>query len=53
MREAEQERLGLIEMRLDADRERILACEQRFNIMQQNSTPLAKLFYGKVGDFVL
>ena len=28
-REAEQERL-------DADRERILACEQRFNIRQQN-----------------
>ncbi|MBD1806313.1 hypothetical protein H6F98_12735 [Microcoleus sp. FACHB-SPT15] len=35
-REAERERLGLIEMRLDAERERILACEERFNIMQQN-----------------
>jgi chromosome segregation ATPase len=35
-RNADQERLGLIEMRLDADRERILAFEERFDIIQQN-----------------
>jgi chromosome segregation ATPase len=35
-READRERLGLVEMRLDVDRERILALEERFDIMQQN-----------------
>jgi chromosome segregation ATPase len=35
-RDADRERLGLIEMRLDIDRQRILECEERFDTVQQN-----------------